>query len=630
MEDQIVKVGDIVEIRTSNDTIDSFNNATSLIVGKVHSISSCKPKKGSSYKYKIRLINVNGEDIVSSTTDESLFWETRLKHLSWKVLIPGITIGIKNKKRKSDIESNDLTYNTNGYEENDPMKTEKKHNKKKKSRQLDLENNVNDHNENFPVKTIKLDSSTSLGSSPQSNVVVNKSKKSKGPNIPYFSIPLHPAPRALNYIVAPMVGGSELAFRVLCRRYGATLAYTPMMHSDRFAVDEAYRRDEFQTIAPNNSDNNSEVDRPLVAHFCANNPNTFLKAAKYVESMCDAIDLNLGCPQRIAYSGHFGSYLLDEEDRSLILDIVKTVSSGISIPLFVKIRLLDKVEDTIRLCQQLVEAGAALIAIHGRYRVNLVGRSGPGARDGAAHLDQIAEVRKHIPKRIPIICNGNVITWEDVIKNKSDTSTQGVMSAEGLLDNPALFNNGVAVDKLQLGKEYLELAEKYPVKMKSIIFHIRRMCREALVKYQLLEDCLNATELSHVKTIIMKAIEYQNKPSLFSFDAMKEKRAKEALERKKREEGKRKEYENRMIRKAKREGKDLHYYLKHGSQVPSFDDIARLKSIDKDEAFNFWKSNYSQHCYSYHFEEGGCKRDRTCAFLHADTRLVNEEAVAYG
>ena len=40
-----------------------------------------------------------------------------------------------------------------------------------------------------------------------------------------------------------------------------------------------------------------------------------LKAAKHIESQCDAIDLNLGCPQRVAYTGHFGSYLLDDVDR---------------------------------------------------------------------------------------------------------------------------------------------------------------------------------------------------------------------------------------------------------------------------------------------------------------------------
>ena len=50
------------------------------------------------------------------------------------------------------------------------------------------------------------------------------------------------------------------------------------------------------------------------------------------------LDLNLGCPQRVAHAGHFGSYLLDKEDHPLIMKIVETVSKGICIPLFVKIR----------------------------------------------------------------------------------------------------------------------------------------------------------------------------------------------------------------------------------------------------------------------------------------------------
>ena len=37
--------------------------------------------------------------------------------------------------------------------------------------------------------------------------------------------------------------------------------------------------------------------------FCANKPETFVQAAKYAEPYCDAIDLNLGCPQSIAKKG---------------------------------------------------------------------------------------------------------------------------------------------------------------------------------------------------------------------------------------------------------------------------------------------------------------------------------------
>ena len=49
------------------------------------------------------------------------------------------------------------------------------------------------------------------------------------------------------FIVAPMVDNSELPFRMLCRKYGATAAYTPMLHSRIFNETEKYRKEEFTT-----------------------------------------------------------------------------------------------------------------------------------------------------------------------------------------------------------------------------------------------------------------------------------------------------------------------------------------------------------------------------------------------
>lgn len=175
-------------------------------------------------------------------------------------------------------------------------------------------------------------------------------------------------PFEYQHILAPMVGASELAFRLLCRKYGATLSYTPMMSAGQFVKDAA------EMITPTSDVTNSNIcefqtipqDRPLVCHFSANKPDDFAAAARLVESCCDAVDLNLGCPQRTAYLGHFGSYLLGDDDRELVLDIVRAGSRAVSIPIFVKIRLLDSIEETIKLCHQLRDAGASLIAIHAR------------------------------------------------------------------------------------------------------------------------------------------------------------------------------------------------------------------------------------------------------------------------
>lgn len=71
------------------------------------------------------------------------------------------------------------------------------------------------------------------------------------------------------YIIAPMVNQSELAFRLLCSRYGAHLAYTPMYHSKLFIQFESYRKEQFETCMG---------DSPIIAQFCCNNAETMIEA----------------------------------------------------------------------------------------------------------------------------------------------------------------------------------------------------------------------------------------------------------------------------------------------------------------------------------------------------------------
>ncbi|CAK4070316.1 unnamed protein product [Aphanomyces euteiches] len=259
-------------------------------------------------------------------------------------------------------------------------------------------------------------------------------------------------------IVAPMVDQSELAFRMLARKYGADLCYTPMFHARMFQEDATYRATAWQ-VEPS--------DRPLFVQFCGNNPDVVLNAARYVENECDAVDLNLGCPQGIAKKGRYGAFLMHEPE--VVRSIVEKLSANLSVPVSCKIRLLPKYEDTLAFCNMLIDAGCCWLVVHGR------------TKEMNKHLVRecdwatIARLKKELP--IPVFANGGIETDDDVVRCMEETNVEGVMSSEAILERPALFagdkdKDGQRIRQIDLAMEYMELAKQFPPPEKFLRAHL--------------------------------------------------------------------------------------------------------------------------------------------------------------
>lgn len=227
-------------------------------------------------------------------------------------------------------------------------------------------------------------------------------------------------------IVAPMVDGSDLAWRILSRRYGADLCYSPMLHSRLFAEEEKFRDTVLSPL-----DGKPGLDRPLIIQFCGNNPDVLLSAAKHVVGKCDAVDINFGCPQGIAKRGHYGSFLMEEWDT--VYNLIYKLHTELDIPVTAKIRVFDDWSKSLKYAKMCLSAGAQFLTVHGRTREM------KGQRTGIADWKLIRYLRDNLPEDTVFITNGNILYQDDLKRCMQETNCDAVMSAEGNLTNPGIF-----------------------------------------------------------------------------------------------------------------------------------------------------------------------------------------------
>ncbi len=175
---------------------------------------------------------------------------------------------------------------------------------------------------------------------------------------------------------------------------------------------------------------------------------------------------------------------------------MKKLADNLAVPVCCKIRILPEKEKTMALVRGIEAAGCSILTVHGRTKEqnkHLV---------GACDWQLIREIKQAL--RIPVFANGGIHKFADIERCLQETGVDGVMSAESLLENPALFS-GEVHDLDDLALEYIELWKKHdsqtPRFLKPHLFKILHKglqdnvdLREKLSAARTPEDCQQVAE----------------------------------------------------------------------------------------------------------------------------------------
>ena len=226
-----------------------------------------------------------------------------------------------------------------------------------------------------------------------------------------------------------------------------------------------------------------------------------------IQDKCDAIDLNLGCPQGIAKKGFYGSFLQDEWD--LIYDMISTLHTNLRIPVCAKIRIFKDRQKTLAYAKHICSAGVSILSVHGRTREM------KGQWTGLADWDIIREIREVIPKNVVMFANGNIQFHGDSEKCLEFIGVDGIMSAEGNLYNPAIFMDPTVsfeerhprIDRL--AREYLEIVRELNDPLSNVVVkpHLFKIFRVALEVHKDIRNLLGVSRRSEDYEKVVSMIE---------------------------------------------------------------------------------------------------------------------------
>jgi nifR3 family TIM-barrel protein len=229
-------------------------------------------------------------------------------------------------------------------------------------------------------------------------------------------------------VLAPMEDVTDVVFRRLCRKHGATIAMTEFVNVEGLLRGCRNARRKIDL---------AEDDELTAIQIYGADPARLAEAARFAESAEPLfIDINCGCwVPKIAGRGAGAGWL---RDPRAMVTMARLVVESVKIPVTVKTRIgLGPESDMpiVDLARRLEDAGVVALTVH--CRTAQMGHS------GAADWRWAARARAAV--RIPVLVNGDVRSADDARRALDETGCEGVMIGRRAVEHPWIFREARAL-----------------------------------------------------------------------------------------------------------------------------------------------------------------------------------------